>query len=60
MDLCTQSLITIFKLICIRSFLEFSKIEHPPYSLSALPQKFKKIALYLNRFRRKPAISEFD
>jgi len=48
-------------LLGIWSFLEFSRTWHSPYSLSrSTPRVKKKIALYLNRFRRKLAISEFD
>jgi len=42
----------------IRSFLGISKALGPPFPKSALPPPFF-FALYLNRFRRKPAISEF-
>ena len=42
----------------IRSFLGISKALGPPFPKSALPPPLF-LALYLNRFRRKPAISEF-
>jgi len=45
----------------IRSFLGVGKALGHPYPLSALPLFHAcTITLYLNRFRRKPAISEFD
>ena len=44
----------------IRSFLEISKALGPPFSSSALPPLLDPLAVYLNRFRRKPAISGFD
>lgn len=44
----------------IRSFFGFSKALGHLYPTSALPPFFLWYTLYLNRFRRKPAISKFD
>jgi len=46
--------------MCIRSFLGIGQALGHPFPTSALPTMDTFSPLYLNRFRGKPAISEFD
>jgi len=58
-DLSIQYLSALILIKRIRSFIKFSKIRIP-LAYRELYPIIKKKTLYLNRFRGKPAISEFD
>lgn len=59
-NLRTISLSALLLILSIRSLKKIDKIKISRFSLVALPLEFFCITLYLNKFRKKLAISKFD